>query len=280
MPTTCLCSRPAGDGYLCKPCTGTLERALAETPFLIRELDIVITRQTVHAARSDGSRSTGIPLPFHVAASDTRRRLATALDFTAATLIRTGHANSCPVSPRPHHTSVWLLAQLDTIRHHAQAQEFHNLILEPVAKARWLIDRPADRWYAGPCNNLVHREAPEPVGTEIYECGAELYATAGAAEVKCRSCAAVYDVQARRDWLLAAAEDHLANAAVCARAVSWLGGAKLTPTLIRVWHARGRLMAKAHEPYPSGTDPDRTRPLYRVGDVIDLLAQQTQKETG
>lgn len=276
MATKCICSRPAGDANLCKPCTSTLERALAEIPFLTRELEIVLTRQTVYAPRSDGSRSATRPLPYHVAAAETGRAIRRALETAATTLLRDHAATTCPVSPRPDHTSTWLLANLNTVRYHDQAATIYRSILDPVTKARWLIDRPADRWYAGPCNALVVADG------EIRECGAELYARSDHGTVTCRACDALHDVDARRDWLLAAAEDQLANAAVCARAVAWLsdtGDIKLTPTLIRMWAQRGRLVAKGHEPYPTGSDPTRTRPLYRVGDVIDLLHQATTRRT-
>lgn len=270
MATTCVCTRPAGDGMLCKACLATLERALAETPFLLRELDVVITRQTTYSDKADGGRSSTKPVPFHVAAADTRRALARALERWAGRLVDT----SCPRSPQPLHTSLWLLGQLNRIRVHADAHSIHHEILEPVTRARWLIDRPADRWYAGPCNNDV---PIEPGSHTTRVCGAELYATTGRGLVECRKCQATYDVAARRDWLLAAADDHLANAATIARAVSWLGDTQLTPALIRVWAARGRLIAKGHEPYPNSADPTKTRPLYRVGDVIDLVTQKAQK---
>lgn len=268
----CICTRPVDGANLCQACAVILERALAECPFLARELDTVITRQTTYATKSDGSRPTERPLPFHVAGSKTRKQLADALEVACATLIRTHHAKRYPYTRRPGHTSAFLLDHLKAIRVHDQAHKIHQSILTPVTKARWLIDRPADRWYAGPCNTEVDVD-----GKRVL-CTAELYATTGKGAVTCRTCETTYDVAERRDWLLAAAEDQLATAATCARAVSWLGQTELTPSLIRVWHARGRLTAKGHEPYHGGNDPTRTRPLYRVGDVIDLVHEQAAKE--
>lgn len=260
----CLCSRPAGDAFLCGRCLAELEQDLAEVPFLIRELEVVLTRQTVYAPRSDGGRSSIKPLPFHVAASDTRQKINRALERWAKALI----VDSCPRSGRPEHTSAFLLGRLNQIGHHESAIDIAKQISEPIGKARWLIDRPADKWYAGPCNNEILVDGGSP-----RECGQELYAKTGAVVVECQACEAQFDVKARREWLLQAAEDHLANASTIARAVTWLGEEQVTPHRVAMWVKRKRLVAKGHEPYGDSKNPDRTRPLYRVGDVLDLLAE-------
>jgi len=124
-------------------------------------------------------------------------------------------------------------------------------ITDAVADCRRVIDRAPERWYAGPC-----------------ECGADLYAKRRTGIVTCRECGHEYDVEARREWLLAEAEDRLANAATIARAVSWLGAEPLTSATVRKWAQRGRLLAKGH---------DGRGPLYRIGDAIDLLAKESTK---
>lgn len=254
--TTCHCGRPAGDARLCRTCIGDLRDALRDLPFLLRELETVLTRQAVTGTRN-GPRSNSRPLPFHAAASDCRMALTRALEAAAARLIR----DDCPRSPQPQHVAAWLLGRLEQLRHHAYAETMHHEILTPVEKARWLIDRAPDRWYAGPC----------------VVCTRDLYAETGHSQIQCEDCGASYDVHARRAKLLKAAADHLANAATIARAVTWLGEEPVTPKRIGMWAHRKRLVARGHEPYPSGTDPTRTRPLYRVGDVLELLGQEARR---
>lgn len=252
--TTCHCSRPAGDARLCKTCTSDLRDTLREVPFLLRELETVLTRQAVTGTRN-GPRSETKPLPFHAAASETRIALTRALEGTAARLIHV----DCPRSPRPEHVATWLLGRLDQLRNHDQATEMHHSILGPAEKARWLIDLAPDRWYAGPCD----------------DCKRDLYAETGHGRIECY-CGRAYDIGDRRATLLQAAADHLANAVTIARAVSWLGEEPVTPKRIGMWVHRKRLLPRGHEPYPHGTDPQRTRPLYRVGDVLELLGQETR----
>lgn len=72
------CDRPVKDAHVCKECAKVYTRALAEVPFLIRELDVVITRQTQYAEQlKRGGGET--PMPFAPPASDIREHLAATL---------------------------------------------------------------------------------------------------------------------------------------------------------------------------------------------------------
>lgn len=123
---------------------------------------------------------------------------------------------------------------------------------------RRMIDRPAGRWYAGPCDH----------------CERDLYARVGHPVVTCRDCELDYDVDARRTWLLEQAQSHLATAVELARAVSWLGTEPLTAERVRKWAERGRITAKGHTSYRG-----RQVPVYLVRDAIDLLAQDIADES-
>ena len=139
------------------------------------------------------------------------------------------------------------------LRHRPEAPEaFKDLTLADRDLER-VIDRPAPMKYAGPCNI----------------CRKDLYVREGAAQVECRPCGMVYDMAQRREWLLEAAEDRLERAAHIARAVTYLGS-PISADRIRVWAMRKRL-------FPHAID-GMGRPLYRVGDVLDLLAQDTRHE--
>jgi len=73
----------------------------------------------------------------------------------------------------------------------------------------------------------------------------------------------------RREWLLECAEDRLERASLIARAVSDLGS-PISADRIRVWAMRKRLFSHA-------TD-GMGRPLYRIGDVMELLRNDTRRE--
>jgi hypothetical protein len=165
--------------------------------------------------------------------------------------------------PSPASLSRWLLFRVNDIRHHGAGNDCISELCASFAAGRYAVDRPADRWYAGPCNAGLKDEA---LGVAL--CGVDLYAKTGARTVKCRNCEAEYDVQARRDWLLAAAEDQLADAATVGRAVSWLGADPLTPERVRQWAARDRLAVRA---------TINGKAHYRVCDAIDLLAASTAR---
>lgn len=105
---------------------------------------------------------------------------------------------------------------------------------------------PVALWYAGPCD----------------ECSRDMYARYGVTEVTCVSCQLVYDVEDRRRWLLTVVEDRLERAVVISRALSGLGQ-KVDRHRIGMWRTRGLIEARGHDA--------KGNPLYRVGDVIDLL---------
>ena len=147
----------------------------------------------------------------------------------------------------------YLLRNADPIRTADYAAELADELSDLCEQLRRMIDRPADKWFAGPCDT----------------CRRDLYARTGMITVICPDCENTYDVDARRAWLLQQAEDRLANASLLARSVSWLGAQPLTAERVRQWAGRGRIMAKGHE-----TIGGRMLPTYRIGDALDLLAAE------
>ncbi|MCW2920010.1 MAG: hypothetical protein JWN52_8078 [Actinomycetia bacterium] len=146
----------------------------------------------------------------------------------------------------------WLMLHLELIRRHKAANEIVADVVRLVEAAERCVDRPPDLAYSGPCDG----------------CGSDLYGRLGAAIVRCRECGQQYDVAERREWLLAAAEDTLAHAALISRALSRLGTSIQVNRLYQ-WANRSQILAH-------GTDA-QGRPLYRIGDVLDLLAKMEAK---
>jgi hypothetical protein len=154
--------------------------------------------------------------------------------------------------------------RIDGLTLHDRGSDAVHEITGIINRGKALIDRPADRWFAGPCE----------------ECGTGMFVVPNAPVATCRAirgvdenddpvkCGFVVDVAQRRATLLLEAEDRLAKAADVARAVSWLGALPLTADRVRQWAVRDRIFAKGH---------DGKSPLYRIGDAIDILAGDTSK---
>lgn len=276
MAATCdACTRPVADqAYLCAACSDELEQAVAEIPGLWDELQTTITRQA-KTGGGVGSRSAEKPVPFHVEASAAAGVVADtvgawAREFTDRPVIgptcpdRCAHGSCTAIrvlrQPAGVPGMAWrLLAAVGRIRHDRQAAAAHDELVHCQKLIRWTIDRAPDRWYAGRCGLPDDKE----------QCPGELYAVAGAKYVRCPVCGTDYYVADRRAWLLAAAQDALLTAAELSRALPNLLDQQLSPGTIRSWASRGQLAAHA-------TDREG-RPLYRVGDVVDLVANQTRR---
>lgn len=293
----CACGRPSPDATICPACAYRLTDALTDVTGprgLAYDLDVTLTRQARLGDRT-GSRPTEVDkdvdddgrqwpgtlrptaMPYDARASEVAAHLKGVLAGWARVVAeetgvyadtnrrgigpicrRCDHAScrAIPAIPEPPDTlaglAAWLQPRVGWLRHHAAAAEAHDEIVEAVRAARRVIDRPADRLYAGPCD----------------ECGGDLYARPGALAVECRPCELVYEVEARRAWLLAALEEHLATTIEISRALTSLAQ-PVTPAAIRGYAHRGQLI-------PRGVN-DRRHPLYRLGDVLDILTRQAER---
>jgi len=138
----------------------------------------------------------------------------------------------------------WLEGQSEPIRQTDEAHEFVTEVTMAVGQVRRVVDNPAERWYAGPCD----------------DCSQDLYARAGALLVTCE-CGSTYDVQARRDWLLDQVTDRLATPAEISRALGTLAGVEVTTSVIRGLARRNRIRI-----YEGGR--------YRVGEVLDRILER------
>lgn len=240
-----------GNATICGACSAELGRALQSVRWLAAELETTLSRQT---SKTGSGRSAETPLPFDPRASDAAHALrSTLVAWTRVLAEQTGDPwpeDSC------ERMAAWLSERLSWLVSHPAAVEAHGEILAAVRGAERVVDRAADRRYVGPC------------GAELDDggtCDLDLYARPDAAQVTCRACGTAWDVRWRLDRLLDVAEDTLAHAALVAQALTRLG-TPVTPERIRKWRARGRLVPHGHD--------GRGRPLYRIGDVIDLLAER------
>ncbi|WP_018658473.1 hypothetical protein [Actinomadura flavalba] len=302
MDPVCGCGAPAPNATLCPSCAYRLDEHLAriaEHHGLAWDLDIAragearIVRNsrgrraasddvdqaplaraplTLHAGRSPGdARASDAAAQLHAVLARWAARVA---DETGVRSHRPTHAGptchtrygtcrhpSCALArriPPPPTTlpglAAWLRPRVGWLRHHADGQTAYDQIVEAVRAARRAVDRPAEQVYAGPCD----------------ECDEDMYGRPGALIVECDGCHLVYEIEARRAWLLWSAEDVLATAPEIARAITRLGQ-PITAATIRGYVHRGRLM-----PYGQRLQNGRLVPLYRLGAVLDVLTPRHQ----
>lgn len=256
------CANPSGDGFVCRGCLGLLEQELAEIPWLADELRAEVKREVQHSNPYDSSPSTSaeVPVPVNLKAARILDHLANELGTWCRYLVESRPEWRLPRGT-PSATSAWLLLRLETIRCHPAAGEQIEALTRTTASARWAIDRPPDRWFAGVCSALTE---------DGDKCPEDLYAKVESGVIQCRKCRTTHDIAKRRDVLLEAARDVLATASEAARAVVvWSDYSRGETRLVRrigAWVDRGRLQVRGHR-RERGTD----RPTYRIGDILVLL---------
>lgn len=257
MSHDCQCTRPIQDtAVVCPHCAFTLDAALAEiVEYLAAELDVTLTKQarvavghTMPQPEEPQAKAPGTlkphPLPYHGGASAAAGHLKAVL-VSWARLIHTEAGADLPGRDTLAAIAVWMRPRVGWLRYHDAGQDAVDEITDAVDRARRVIDRPTESLLAGPCD----------------ECQAGLYARPGAVYVTCRTpeCGQVYEVAARRRWLLESLDDHLANATQMSRLLTYLD-IKLADSSIRMYASKGRIVAH-------GKDV-KGRPRYRLGEVV------------
>ena len=236
------CDRPVGDGYVCQACADKLSRALGDVPALWAELDVVLTRQSRYS--DPEGRGGDKALPFNLKASDTGEALRGTLN-TWCRLIAEERGKELP-EDHPAAVARWLLNHVTWLRHHRAGADAVDEITSVVHKVRYIVDRPAERIYAGPCK----------------DCNGDMYGKPGAAMVECRPCGLEYDVAEMVAWMQHEARQRLVTAK---EAIVLLGrfGLPLSQKTIEKWRQRERLFA---HPEPRGGVS-----LYKFDDIWRLV---------
>lgn len=285
----CICGRPLKGDSICAGCSHKLQVALGNISSYWADLDTVRTRQTRYGG-TGGGRGGDKPLPADLRFLDWDGD-GTRLDETGRNTIGTWARvviAERPVIYGPTHTAClhitcsqarrsrpprsdvpaacrYLLGHVDWIRTQHWAPEILDELTDLENRLRSFVDRPRDSWYAGPCTG----------------CERVLYAKVGVHEVTCKDCNLDFHVKDRRAYLLTTAEDMYVPASTLARAVSWLGEEPLTARRIRVWKHRDMIEVRAYVIPPGSVGPMcELRPLYRLGDAIDLMASAQRLKAG
>jgi len=251
------CANPPLNGYLCRRCAKTLMRDLAALPWLLRDLKVTISKQD-RISEPSGRSGGESPLPMRIDPIEARRDLHATLAAWAQHIA--GKLTGLPpgIVWTEIRLAAFLIGHMRIILTDFAAGQLADEIGNAVMRIQRAIDQPPEMIYAGPCD----------------DCEWDLYAHPSRGEVECHNpdCGAVYDIAARRDWLLDKVEYQLATATELSKALAGLLQRDLTASMIRNYASRGRLTQ--HPPHPSKP----REPLYRVGDVRRLIAEVAHEE--
>lgn len=299
------CHRPV-EHIVCWGCLDGLRRDLRDLPELLADLEVTLTRQDVsggeaipeppeEARTKDGPPAAASVLPFRPMASDVGRYLHATLDHWTAHLlaalgITEADAFGGPAHPIPAQRTVGELAARRWVARAPSARTLelaawierhpHTIATDPEAGAlvenvRWAVEDarrvvfPRQLVFVGPC-----------------ECGAGLFAPAGADSVRCRECDRGWKVDEVTRWYREQAEGVLLSAEDMSRALPRLAAditiKPLTSSQIRGFGRRGRLAEYRPDPrtWSVGEDgrPVPPPPRYKVADVIALMRVLLEEE--
>lgn len=294
--TTCTsCERPTAGAQLCDRCCKTLAVALVNVAAYYEDLETVATKATRYggSTATRGSIGKTQPLPvdgrfLDVKGDGTQVRwdvwnsvvtwcrvvMEESRRVNGPTCARPCLHTTCAAVRRtawPRNTLRSQVAYFDRqfrwVVRSEWALEFFDEMLDNERRLRKMIDRPADRWYAGKCS----------IGTDDEHCTAELYALEGNSTIICPACEYLHDVSGRRDFLLGEARTYLVTATEAARAlISWTDYDGIESNLVKridKWRDRERLEV-ADVTSLNGRD----RHLYRLGDIQDLLVDAARHD--
>jgi hypothetical protein len=270
QPTCDFCKRPNADqSYVCSPCTSNVAVDLARIVGLAPEVETTVAK-LARVGTQLGGGSKERPLPFDAQAADRADALKNTLSTWARHVAESIGVQIPPKQPGELGAQLaarFLGERLNWIRHHQEAAECFGDLSDAARELERLVGRPRDHWYAGACWADLGDvdEAGDPL-----RCPQELYAPKGAQKVRCRFCGTEHDADARRQWLLDQVKDQLLHAEWIARALTGFGLEKVTGSRIRNLADRGRLAAHGHD--------EAGRPMYRVGEVMDLINEQAKME--
>lgn len=165
----------------------------------------------------------------------------------------------------------FLAAQLEWLRHAVdeQGQPYAVAAFAEIAhcagRLRGLVNGPAEQKYLGPCGADIDVEALDGQ-RYIGSCGGDIYGPRGGSRGRCRTCGAEVAQDDRQAWLDGEVRAHAFTATEIGKAYS------VNINTIRSWAGRGQLVEH-------GRDRD-DRPLYNVGDVLDLAAADAARRAG
>jgi hypothetical protein len=288
----CDCGKPTAGAVLCPSCQPTLAIAIANVSAYYEDLTTISTKAARYGSQgaTKGSLGKAQPLPvdtrfLDVTGDGTQVRYDVWASVVAwcKVVMEDQPEVSGPVCADCIHGSCALIRRRrwprNTIRsmcayfdrqfrwiiREEWAASFLDEMLDNERRLCRMVDRPADRWYAGRCS----------AADEHGVCAAELYAVADKGSVTCRACETVHDIATRREFLLTEAKDYYVTATEAAVALlAWTdydGSETKLVDRIRKWRDREVLDVRDVTSLAG-----RDRHLYRLGDIQELMVDAAQ----
>lgn len=226
---------------------------------LLDDLEDTITRtDNVGPAGVKVRGADAVSIDFHPAASDLMAEARNTIGTWARDLHETNPHLHLPGTIVE--ACEWMAGLPGLLEMHPAAGEMCDGITALARTIRRMVDISADLTYLGICSARIGDT----------ECEWDVFAEPDDTVVQCRKCGAAHEVSYRKGVMLKAMEDQLLNATDLRTALTRYmpQGVPAIGTLHR-WASIGRLTKKP--PLPGDS-----RPRYRIGDVLDLIAKQQQ----
>jgi hypothetical protein len=154
------------------------------------------------------------------------------------------------------HAAWYLQTQLEWLRHRPEVDEFLGDVAAAARIIAGIARGPVAQRYLGPCGAESTFDLQGLAVTAV--CDGDVYAREGASVGRCRTCKAEVSTWERQAWLDGLVRSQAFRAAEIAQAYG------VNVNTIRSWATRGQLLEH-------GRDREE-RPLYNVGEVLDLAA--------
>ncbi|GAA2773977.1 hypothetical protein [Saccharopolyspora taberi] len=254
--STCItnCGRPVEDALLCSGCWGEVEQALRSVSWLADELEVTITKQA-RTGRGIGiaTRASETPILFNAEARDRKDELRCTLVGWVRVLWEHYGTGRFDAEDTLEGLASWLLRHPSWCRMHPAADELWDELRDSIRRAVAIVDLAPGRIYLAPCTaDLEDGEM----------CREELYGRENRSTARCRACGTEWDVNARRQWMLARVHHEHANSVQLSGLLAALG-VEAAPSTIRTYVQQGRLKVRSRD--------QRGKPQYRVGDLLEIL---------
>lgn len=239
----------------------TWARAVAAEGDLVLDLGAVVVPAPARHARAHLVVVSPTPRPnrrhpFAGAAVDPQPIVKPEADDDGVPLPPRRHDDPAQLPYRPGpaaQAAQWLIDHPETLRKFSDLGQLADEVVFIAGRTQHVIDRAPTRWYVGLCDN----------------CEQPLYARPQLPRTVCGNPTCldedgrphVYDVAARRAWLIDAAEDYMVTAAEASRAVPLLANDAVGWNYSTFRDHLGREIP-ADRTHPDG------HPRYRLGDCI------------
>lgn len=245
--TDCRNCRRDTDTFLCQLCATELGDVLAELPWLLRQLDITVTRQDKLNLGVVGRSPNASPSPINIGAMELARNLHGQLGTTVRDLCE-ARGLMCPQLEHAAEMAGWLHRHVQVITLSAEAGQ----IMRETLGARDALLRAINRnlrMYVGPCTTVTaHNRRGEAI-----ECGHDLYGQRDCDDrIQCPRCKAWVEPREhllatihRRDLLpepyLLETLETLGEPVSRTRLYDWISTGRLRP---RGWVHHGRVVPR------------------------------------